>query len=124
VAEAEVAGQAEVVLRTGNVQARRDFTDVRDVVRAYAAGPSLPPGAYNVCSGRSTSVLQLIEILGTCARIRVRHEVDPARLRPHDVPDIRGSAAKLRTNSGWEPEIPLDRTVADALEAWRARFVG
>ena len=122
VAEAELAGSDEVLLHTGNVEARRDFTDVRDVVRAYATGPALPSGAYNVCSGRSTSVLELIEMVRACARISVRHEVDPARLRPNDVPEIRGSAERLRAATGWEPEIPIERTVEDALDAWRARL--
>jgi GDP-4-dehydro-6-deoxy-D-mannose reductase len=120
VAEAELAGASEVILRTGNVESRRDFTDVRDVVRAYAAASSLPGGAYNVCSGRSISVLELIEVVAACARIPVRHEVDPARLRSNDVPEIRGSAQRLRAATGWEPEISMERTVMDALEAWRA----
>jgi GDP-4-dehydro-6-deoxy-D-mannose reductase len=56
------------------------------------------------------------------ARVPVRHEVDPERIRPHDVPEVRGSAELLRAACGWEPEIPLDQTVADALDAWRAEL--
>ena len=81
VAEAEAAGAAEVVLRTGNPDSARDFTDVRDVVRAYVAAAELDPGAYNVCSGRSLSVRELIELVRAEARLPVRHEVDPARVR-------------------------------------------
>ena len=122
VAEAELAGRDAVVLRVGNVQARRDFTDVRDVVRAYAGLAGRPGGAYNVCRGSSVSVGEIIEMLRTAARVDVRYEVDPARVRPHEVMDIRGSAERLRAETGWVPEIPLARTVADALEAWRVEL--
>ena len=121
VAEAEAAGRDEVVLQTGDVDSARDFADVRDVVRAYAAVIAVDPGPYNVCSGRSVPVRRLIELLADAARVRVRHEVDPDRLRVHDSPEIRGSADRLKEATGWEPEIPLERTVADALQAWRER---
>jgi GDP-4-dehydro-6-deoxy-D-mannose reductase len=121
-AEAEVAGRSEVVLRTGNPGSQRDFTDARDVVRAYAAAIALPPAAYNVCSGRSVSVEMLVEVLRGCVRVAIRHEVDPARVRAHDVPEVRGTAERLRSATGWTPEIPLERTVADAVEAWRVRL--
>jgi GDP-4-dehydro-6-deoxy-D-mannose reductase len=119
VAEAEAAGQAEALVRTGNPDSARDFSDVRDVARAYAAATGLEAGAYNVASGRAVSVRELIELIGAAARIPVRHEVDPARVRAHDVPEVRGSAERLRAATGWTPEIPLERTVADTLEAWR-----
>jgi GDP-4-dehydro-6-deoxy-D-mannose reductase len=124
VAEAEAAGAGEVVLRTGNPDSRRDFTDVRDVVSAYAAVVGEEPGAYNVCSGRSASVSELVELVRAAARLPVRHEVDPERVRPHDVPEIRGSAERLHAATGWAPEIPLERTVADALDWWRERLGG
>ena len=120
VAEAEAAGADEVVLRTGNPDSARDFTDVRDVVRAYVAAAELEPGVYNVCSGRSLSVRELVELVRAEARLPVRHEVHPARVRPHDVPVIVGSAERFRAASGWIPEIPIERTVADALDARRA----
>jgi GDP-4-dehydro-6-deoxy-D-mannose reductase len=123
VAEAEIAGDVEMVLRTGNVDSRRDFTDVRDVVRAHAAAAALASGAYNVCSGRSVSVAELIDVLRACTRVEIHHEVDPARLRPNDVPEIRGSAERLSAETGWAPALPPERTVADALEAWRVRLV-
>jgi GDP-4-dehydro-6-deoxy-D-mannose reductase len=122
VAEAELAGRGEVVLRVGNLDAARDFTDVRDVVRAYAALVGLPAGAYNVCSGRSVSVKELVDLLGRVARIEVRAEVDPERVRVHEVPEIRGSASRLETATRWRPEIPLERTLADALADWRERL--
>ena len=124
VAEAELDGRAEVLLRTGNLDSARDFTDVRDVVRAYVAAARLPSGAYNVCSGSSRSVRELVELLRGCARVELRQEVDPARVRAHDVREIRGSSERLREATGWRPELPLERTLADALEAWRERLAG
>jgi GDP-4-dehydro-6-deoxy-D-mannose reductase len=122
VAEAEVAGREEAVLRTGNPDSARDFTDVRDVVRAYVAAGSAEPGAFNVASGRAVSVRELIELVRSAARLPVRHEVEQARVRAHDVPEVRGSAERLREATGWRPELPLERTVADALDDWRERL--
>jgi GDP-4-dehydro-6-deoxy-D-mannose reductase len=122
VAEAEARRDAEAVLRTGNPDSARDFTDVRDVVRAYALAAGLEPGAYNVCSGRSASVSDLIGLVAAAARVPIRHVVDPARVRAHDVPEVRGSAERLRQATGWTTTIPLGRTVADALDWWRARL--
>jgi GDP-4-dehydro-6-deoxy-D-mannose reductase len=119
VAEAEAAGDAEVVLRTGNPDSARDFTDVRDVVRAYVCAAEIEPGSYNVCSGRVASVRDLIAMVSEAARLPVRHEVDPERVRAHDVPEVRGSAELLQAATGWAPAIALERTVADALDAWR-----
>jgi GDP-4-dehydro-6-deoxy-D-mannose reductase len=122
VAAAEAAGEEEALLRTGNPDSARDFTDVRDVVRAYVAAAELSAGVYNVCSGRITSLRELIELVRAAARVPVRHEVDPERVRAHDVPEISGSAERLRAATAWRPEIPLEKTVADALDAWRDRI--
>jgi GDP-4-dehydro-6-deoxy-D-mannose reductase len=122
VAEAEAAGLPEAVLHTGDPESARDFTDVRDVVRAYAAAARLEGGAFNVCSGRSTSVSELIDAVSAHARIPVRHEVDPARLRAHDARTMCGSHARLAEATGWRPEIPLERTVRDTLDWWRGRL--
>ena len=119
VAEAEAAGGG--VVRTGNPDVARDYTDVRDTVRAYVAALDVPAGAYNVCSGRSATVREIIEYARRAARVEISHEVDPARVRAHDVPEVRGSAAALAEASGWSPAIPLEQTVTDALDYWRAR---
>ena len=124
VAEAEAKGASEVVLRTGNPESARDFTDVRDVVRAYRAATELPAGVYNVCSGRAASVRELVELVSRVSTLPLRHEIDPERVRAHDVPELRGSAERLRAACSWRPEIPLERTVADALEAWRRELGG
>jgi GDP-4-dehydro-6-deoxy-D-mannose reductase len=121
VAEAEAAGAGEALVLTGDPGSARDFTDVRDVARAYVAAASLDGGAFNVASGRAVTVRELIELVRVAARVPVRHEIDQARLRAHDVPEVRGSAERLRAATGWRPEIPLERTVADALDEWRER---
>jgi GDP-4-dehydro-6-deoxy-D-mannose reductase len=122
VAEAEAGGSVEVIIRTGNPDSARDFTDVRDTVRAYVSASSLPAGAYNVCSGEATNVRTLVEMAGRAARVDVRHEVDTERVRSHDVPEVRGSSERLAEASGWCPEIPLERTIADAIGYWRERL--
>ena len=119
VAEAEAAGGG--VVRTGNPDVARDYTDVRDTVRAYVAALDVPARAYNVCCGRSATVREIVEHARVAARVEISHEVDPARVRAHDVPEVRGSAAALAEASGWSPAIPLEQTVADALDYWRAR---
>ena len=121
VAEAETAGASEAVIRTGNPDSARDFTDVRDTVRAYAEGSALPAGAYNVCRGEATSVRALVELAGRVSGVKIRHDVDTERVRAHDVLEVRGSAERLTSASGWRPEIPLEQTVADAIAYWRAR---
>jgi GDP-4-dehydro-6-deoxy-D-mannose reductase len=124
VAEAEAAGEQGAVIRLGNVDSARDFTDVRDVARAYADAAAAPAGIYNVCSGRSVTVRELLELLRAAARVEVRHEVAQERLRAGDVPEITGSAERFERAVGWAPRIPLEQTVADALDWWRERLGG
>jgi GDP-4-dehydro-6-deoxy-D-mannose reductase len=82
----------------------------------------LPADAYNVCSGRSATVREIVEHARRAAQVEFRHEVDPARVRAHDVAEVRGSPRLLAEASGWSPAIPLEQTVADALDYWRARL--
>ena len=114
------AGEDPIRVVTGNPDARRDFTDVRDVVRAYRmlAGAGVPLVA-NVCSGRSWSARDLIAGLARAAGAEIEHVVDPALVRAHEVMEIRGSAERLRAATGWEPEIPLETTLADTVAWWR-----
>lgn len=122
IAEAENAGESEVLVRTGNLDSRRDFTDVRDVVRAYVLLlEGAEPGAYNVCSGSSRSGADILAALAQESPLDVKHETDPARLRTHEVMDIRGSHDKLSNATGWQPEIPFEQTIKDTLDWWRAR---
>jgi len=115
------AGRAAPVLRVGNLEAQRDITDVRDTVRAYQAlaARGVPLRPYNVCSGRAHSMRELLDQLVSLARVRVRIEVDPARLRPSDIPLFVGSHARLTEDTGWTPQIPIERTLADLLDYWR-----
>ncbi len=122
VAEIE-AGRREPVLRVGNLEARRDITDVRDTVRAYplvvARGSVRRP--YNVCSGHAYRVRDLLQALVAMSSIDIRVEIDPARLRPSDIPTLSGSRARITAETGWEPAIPIDKTLGDLLDYWRAR---
>jgi GDP-4-dehydro-6-deoxy-D-mannose reductase len=114
------AGLDPVPLVTGSPDTRRDYTDVRDVVRAYRLlAAHGEPGAFNVCSGVSRSARELVAALGEVAGVAVEHTVDPAKVRAHEVREIRGSADRLRAATGWAPEIPLERTLADAVAYFR-----
>lgn len=126
VAEARLAGAGEVEIVTGNPDTRRDFTDVRDVVRAYRllAAPGSAAGAFNVASGTSVSAAEQVELLAELAApLRVRHAVDPARVRPHEVMDLRGSPERLAAATGWAPAIDFRQTVADTVAWWEAELV-
>ena len=104
-------------IKVGNTAIRRDFTDVRDVVRAYIAltESGQPGGVYNVCSGRSYSIGQLLEMLVDLADVEVQVETDPNRARPVDVPEMVGSYARLADATGWEPEIDMRQSLSDLL---------
>lgn len=116
-------GSAEPVLRVGNLQARRDYLDVRDVARAYLMliEQGAPGEIYNVAAGEPRSMAELVEMLIELSGTGARVEVDPARVRPLDVPLLSGDPSALRA-LGWSPEIPLRQTLADLLahEAKRA----
>jgi GDP-4-dehydro-6-deoxy-D-mannose reductase len=111
------------VVPVGNLSARRDFTDVRDVVRAYRllVERGEPGEAYNVCSGQAVSVQELAEALLSTARHPMVLTPDPTLERPIDVPVLLGDYTRLRMATGWEPEIALDRTLADLLDDMRQR---
>ena len=116
------AGGDPVRIVTGSPDTRRDYTDVRDVVRAYRLlAERGDPGIYNVCSGRTASARELIELLASAAGAALDHVVDPSLVRAHEVMEVRGSAERLRAATGWEPEIALERTLADTVAWWRER---
>jgi GDP-4-dehydro-6-deoxy-D-mannose reductase len=122
IAEIE-AGRRPGVIEVGNLEAVRDFTDVRDVVRAYWMLLEKGRGgeAYNVCSGRGRRIRDLLDTLLAASSARVEVRVDPERLRPSDVPVQVGDPGRLRAATGWQPEIPLERTLGDLLDDWRTR---
>jgi GDP-4-dehydro-6-deoxy-D-mannose reductase len=117
------AGQQEPVLRVGNLDAVRDFTDVRDMVRAYwlAATKGKPGEVYNIASGVGITIRGMLDKLLQASRIEVRVETDPARLRPSDVEVLLGDYSKFHADTGWEPRIPFDTTLRDLLDYWRER---
>jgi GDP-4-dehydro-6-deoxy-D-mannose reductase len=113
------------VLRVGDLDAERDFTDVRDVCRAYRLllDPAVRAGTYNVATGRAVPLRRVVELLVEAAGVEVRVERDETRLRPSEILVVAGDPSKLRAATGWEPRIPLEQTLADALEAAAAAEV-
>ncbi len=120
-AQARAAGARRVRIVTGNPDTRRDFTDVRDVARAYRLlAEQAEPGIYNVSSGHSMSAREQVQLLAELlAPIEVEHHVDPARVRTHEVMDLRGAHDRLSAATGWRPEIPLRQTMLDTIEYWQ-----
>ena len=122
IAAAEAEGHDAVELRTGDLSPERDFSDVRDIVRAYARAVEQGlTGTYNACSGRAVPIAALLEGLAEHARVEVSAAVDESRLRPEEAPRVVGSFDRLQEEAGWEPEIGLDRTLGDLLDWWRGR---
>jgi GDP-4-dehydro-6-deoxy-D-mannose reductase len=120
IAEIE-AGRAEPILRVGNLESRRDLTDVRDTVRAYRliVRRGSPRRPYNVCAGRAYRIGDLLDILVNLSKARVRLEADPARMRPSDTSIVLGDRTRVGAEAGWVPTIPIERTLADLLAYWR-----
>ena len=110
-------------VRVGNLFPRRDYTDVRDAVRAYLllAEGSEAGGVYNVCVGRSTSVQECVDLLADVMKRPLRVERDEARIREMEIPDQVGDPRRLRQATGWEPRISFEESVRDLLEYWRER---
>jgi GDP-4-dehydro-6-deoxy-D-mannose reductase len=122
IAEAEQRGEKRVTVETGNLDAKRDFTDVRDVVRAYVLlMERAEPGPYNVCSGVARSAADILAALAKESPLEIEHRTDPARLRKNEVMDIHGSHEKLTNATGWQPEIAFETTIRDTLDWWRGR---
>ncbi|MFZ5800531.1 MAG: GDP-mannose 4,6-dehydratase [Candidatus Omnitrophota bacterium] len=117
-------GKQEPTIYVGNLKARRDFTDVRDVVRAYwlAVQKGQPGELYNICSGRAITISQLLNILLSLSRVKPKIKPEPQRMRPSDVEILLGDASKFRRQTGWKPQIPLKQTLKDLLDYWRERI--
>lgn len=115
------AGLQEPVLKVGNLSARRDITDVRDVAAAYEAliNHGQPGQAYNVGAGQSHEIRQLLDQLVSYSTVPIQVEVDPSRLRPVDVPDVICDNRLLTAHTGWRPQIPVTQTMHDILAYWR-----
>lgn len=120
IAEIEM-GDIEPAMEVGNLDAKRDLTDVRDTVCAYRLiGERGRPGrTYNVCSGRTVLIRDLLEMMLARARVAITIRTDPALFRPIDQPAVLGDNTRIREELGWAPRIPLEQTVDDVMEYWR-----
>jgi GDP-4-dehydro-6-deoxy-D-mannose reductase len=117
-------GKRPPVMYVGNLDAKRDFSDVRDMVRAYwlSLEKCEPGEVYNICSGRSISIRELLDLILAATKLQIEIRPDPSRLRPSDVPILEGECTKFQQATGWKPEIPLEQTIADILDYWRERI--
>jgi GDP-4-dehydro-6-deoxy-D-mannose reductase len=115
-------GRKPPVVHVGNLEAQRDFTDVRDMVRAYVlALEKCEPGeVYNICSGKAWTIQATLDFLLGLSTTRIEVRQDPARLRPSDVPILLGDNSKFVKATGWQPTIPFEQTLRDMLAYWRA----
>ncbi|MCE9626483.1 MAG: GDP-mannose 4,6-dehydratase [Candidatus Eisenbacteria bacterium] len=116
-------GRKAPVLHVGNLDAKRDFTDVRDMVRAYVlALEKCEPGeVYNICRGQCWTIRETLDMLLAHTKTKIEVKQDPARLRPSDVQILLGDNSKFVKQTGWQPVIPFEQTLSDMLEYWRAR---
>jgi GDP-4-dehydro-6-deoxy-D-mannose reductase len=116
-------GKKPPILYVGNLQAKRDFTDVRDVVRAYwlALEKGDPGECYNIASGTCYSIEEMLNMLQSLSPVKIEIEVDPARLRPSDVEILLGDYSLFHQKTGWRPEIPFRKTLEDLLNYWRSQ---
>jgi GDP-4-dehydro-6-deoxy-D-mannose reductase len=117
-------GLQEPVIKVGNLEAVRDFTDVRDMVRAYwlAVTKAKPGEVYNLATGTGITIQELLDRLLALSTAQVRVEQDPERMRPSDVVRLIGDSSKFRKDTGWEPQVPFDKTLRDTLQYWRDRL--
>jgi len=120
IAAAEL-GLQPAILQVGNLEARRDFSDVRDVVRAYVMliTHGEPGNVYNVGSGESHSIQELLDRLLSMSQVSIQVVQDPQRMRPSDVPEVVCDASRIREHTGWQPEIPFEQSLQDILDFWR-----
>ena len=125
IAEIE-AGHRPPVLQVGNLSAKRDFTDVRDMVRAYhlALEKGVAGEAYNIGSGHPVAISRIVDLLLVASPVPIEVRPDPSRLRLSDAPVTCCDAAKLRAQTGWEPVVAIEQSVADTLDYWRTRIQG
>lgn len=122
IAEIE-AGKQESIIKVGNLEAERDFTDVRDIVRAYwlIVEKGIAGEVYNICSEKTVKIRDMLNTLLAMSRITVEVEQDQSRMRPSDVLILLGDCSKFREATGWKPEIPFEKTLEDLLNYWRER---
>jgi GDP-4-dehydro-6-deoxy-D-mannose reductase len=117
------AGRQEPVIYVGNLEAERDFTDVRDMVRAYhlVVTKGEPGEVYNLGCGKGYSIQWVLNTLIGMSKVKVEVRQDPARMRPADIPSLICDPTRFRTRTGWTPEIPIEQTLSDILDYWRKK---
>ena len=122
IAEIE-AGLTPAELLVGNLEPKRDMSDVRDTVRAYVAimDRGVAGRPYNVCSGHAMSIRDLLNRLLELSSVNITVLTDPKRYRPNDLPMVLGDGSRIRDELGWIPEIPVETTIRDVMEDWRLR---
>lgn len=120
VAQIEKRGK-ESTIEVGNLDAQRDWTDVRDMVRAYliSAQKCDYGEVYNICSEKTVAVKDMLYLLLSFSKVKVKVVVDPSRIRPSDVPILLGDCTKFKKATGWKPQIPFEKTMEDLLNYWR-----
>ncbi len=108
----------------GSLEAKRDFTDARDMVRGYwlALEKGIPGEVYNICSGKGYKIGEILDMLLGMTSNHIKVKKDPTRMRPSDVPVLVGDSTKFRKQTGWKPEIPFEKTLKDIMEYWRERI--
>ncbi|MFH0714652.1 MAG: GDP-mannose 4,6-dehydratase [Candidatus Diapherotrites archaeon] len=116
-------GKQSPEVKVGNLESFRDFTDVRDMVRAYwlATEKGKPGEAYVIASGKKMQMKELLNLILSKSKVKAKVVQDPSRMRPSDVPLLVGDSTKFRSQTGWKPEIPFDQTMQDLLDFWRER---
>jgi GDP-4-dehydro-6-deoxy-D-mannose reductase len=122
---AEIEAGRQPVILVGDLKPRRDYSDVRDIVRGYwtLLERGEPGEVYNLCSGRSWTIQQVLDFLLERSRIKgITVRTDPARMRPSDVMELEGDPGKIERATGWKVEIPFERTLTELLDYWRQRI--
>lgn len=116
-------GLQDPVIRVGNLDAKRDYTDVRDMVQAYLLSlEKCDPGeVYNICTGDAVVIGDMLDILLSYSKIKVEVKQDPSRMRPSDVPVLIGDNSKFVAKTGWKPTVPFKKTMEDLLNYWRSK---
>lgn len=123
IAEVE-RGKKKPVILVGNLEAERDYTDVRDMVKGYllAVERGEPGEVYNICSGKAVKIKKVLDTLLSFSKVKVEIKQDPARMRPSDVPILLGDNSKFVKQTGWKPQVPFEKTLEDLLNYWREKI--
>ncbi len=108
----------------GNLESIRNYTDVRDMVRAYSLVPKLPSGVYNICSNQNVTMQEVMDTLIRQAKVPIRTKVNPALYRPSDFSFQKPNCKKFQKLTSWKPEIKLEQTMSDLLDSWREKYAG